>query len=603
MTASRRLPERASLEQLRKQAKDHLATLRAGNPGAKLADAQFALAREYGFESWPKLVHHVERLDPDQRRPRELSSDEPLLWAVGRGTDVWELFQACIAGDLPAVQRLLDRDPALVRTHFEYRKPLAFAIRENHVEVARYLLERDPNPMDLWFNTTPVDMARDRGYTAMAEMLEQTLATRFNASPRGERVAAAIRSHDGKEMRRLLDADPSLLHAGDKGSSQPIHWAVMTRQPELVDELLKRGADIDARRMDGCRPIHLYNGDYFYRGWRDVPKLWPVSPKQMLDHVIARGAYVDINTAAARGDIGRVRQLLDEDPSLANRNGDPLGGYLGSGSPLRNAAATGRVDIVKLLLERGADPNLPEEQIAPRGHALYAAAANGHHDIARLLLEQGAYPNPPVESSADALAMAQANKDQRMVELLRSYGATSEMNIVAYYGDLETAEKAFAANPELADDPQALCEAAGEGNEAFVRLMLKYAPDVARRARCAGKTHAIAELLFAHGMDPSRRDWLGITPLHQMAQGGKIELADLFIRHGADLSARDDEWRSTPLAWAARAGQAEMVELLMQRGARPNLPDDPPWATPLAWARRRGHARVIAILERHGATT
>ena len=52
------LPLRPSLEQLRKQAKDRLDTM----PGGKLADAQFALAREYGFESWPRLVHHVEAL-------------------------------------------------------------------------------------------------------------------------------------------------------------------------------------------------------------------------------------------------------------------------------------------------------------------------------------------------------------------------------------------------------------------------------------------------------------------------------------------------------------------------------------------------------------
>jgi hypothetical protein len=52
------LPPRPSLEQLRKQAKDRLDTM----PGEKLADAQFAVARDYGFASWPKLVHHVEAL-------------------------------------------------------------------------------------------------------------------------------------------------------------------------------------------------------------------------------------------------------------------------------------------------------------------------------------------------------------------------------------------------------------------------------------------------------------------------------------------------------------------------------------------------------------
>ena len=73
--ASRRLPDRPSLEQLRKQAKDLLRDARAGDPTALarvvanhssgapilLADAQLALAREYGFASWPRLRRHVER--------------------------------------------------------------------------------------------------------------------------------------------------------------------------------------------------------------------------------------------------------------------------------------------------------------------------------------------------------------------------------------------------------------------------------------------------------------------------------------------------------------------------------------------------------------
>ena len=72
--ATSHLPHRSSLEQLRKQAKELLQQLRNGDPSATarlrkykttvdnpiLADAQFTLAREYGFESWPKLVHHVQ---------------------------------------------------------------------------------------------------------------------------------------------------------------------------------------------------------------------------------------------------------------------------------------------------------------------------------------------------------------------------------------------------------------------------------------------------------------------------------------------------------------------------------------------------------------
>lgn len=63
-------PERLSVEQLRKQAKERLVALRAANPSAKLADAQFVLAREHGFDSWPKLIAFASAMDPRASEPR-----------------------------------------------------------------------------------------------------------------------------------------------------------------------------------------------------------------------------------------------------------------------------------------------------------------------------------------------------------------------------------------------------------------------------------------------------------------------------------------------------------------------------------------------------
>jgi hypothetical protein len=54
------LPDAADLEWLRKQAKRHLTELRRANPGARLADAQFTLATQYGFSSWRALKVHVD---------------------------------------------------------------------------------------------------------------------------------------------------------------------------------------------------------------------------------------------------------------------------------------------------------------------------------------------------------------------------------------------------------------------------------------------------------------------------------------------------------------------------------------------------------------
>ena len=507
--------------------------LRAGDPLVNLAAAQHALAREYGFDSWPKLVHHVETVQPEYRmlQPAELKSERKLLWSPGRGTEVWGLIQACTSGDLAAVRALVAKDPSLVRSHYDYRKPLYFAVRENRIDIVRFLLEHDRNPLDLWVDDDPLEIARDRGYTEMEQLLAHTLETKFNSSPKGEPVALSLRNHDLQQMRELLDAQPELLGKGDRRSNQPIHWATMTRQLDAIDELLRRGADVNAQRMDGARPIHLTNGDSFYRGWRDVPRNHPLTAAQVMAFLKARGAFIDLPTACHTGDIERVRELLRHDPALANRVGEHGGYYLGAGAALANAAAVGRLDIVELLLDHGADPNLPEEQIAPKGKALYSAVYNGHYDIAKLLLERGAFPNPPVESSGDALWVSQEwRPDKRMEQLLLSYGAKPTK---------------------------------GHTGEDWPK-------------------------------EP--HNWLRISPLHEAARKGDVPEAKKLLEAGADMTARDEHLRSTPLAWAAKFGQLEMVKFLLGRGAPKSMPDDPPWATPLAWAVRRGHDEIARLL-------
>jgi ankyrin repeat protein len=530
-------------------------------------------------------------------RPEALNNNEPLVWSPGTGAEAWEMFCAAMAGELAAVQRLLNKNPSLARCMYAYRTPLYFAVRENQLPVAAFLLEHGASPMQGSIDETLFDIARDRGYARMQKLLEDTLGVSHN----GTAIAAAIRDRDLAKVRSLLDASPDSLHAADERTNKPIHWAVMTRQLDLIDDLLARGADINAKRSDGARPIQLTNGDYHFRAWRDVPKDTAATPEVVLAHLRARGAYCDICTAASIGDLDRVRELLDLDPSLANRVSDYVTYYACSGAPLRNAAAERHIEIVKVLLDRGADPNLPEEGIAPHGGALYSAVAGGHFEIVKLLLEHGANPNAAVESSADCLSRAINRGDQKTIDLLASYGATRSVEIMAYYGDVRTAAAVFAANPALANDPEALSNAAREGHDTFVRLMLLHQPDLAKRVAVGAKTRELTEYLFRHGMNPSQPDWLGITPLHRFAQRGDVEKATIFIDHGADLNARDEDLCSTPLGYAAKSGKTAMAELLLTRGAKPTLPDDPPWATPLAWATRRGHADVVELLRRGAA--
>ena len=77
-------PVRLSVEQLRKQAKERLGALRAVNSSARLADAQFVLAREHGFDSWPKLIDFASAMDLRASEPRIIAPVRRLLGARDR---------------------------------------------------------------------------------------------------------------------------------------------------------------------------------------------------------------------------------------------------------------------------------------------------------------------------------------------------------------------------------------------------------------------------------------------------------------------------------------------------------------------------------------
>ena len=533
-------------------------------------------------------------------QPDALKKREPVYWTPPAiAADLWSMFTAAITGDLTTIRDLVAQDKSLVRAWYEYKTPLSFAVRENQLEVASFLIEHGADVINSGGAGTLAELAHDRGYTEMEQLLQRALTAAAGGSPSGSApVAAALRDRDLPRVRRLLDASPELLHAVDEWTNQPIHWAVMTRQLDAIDELLARGADINARRANGARPIHLTNGDYHYRGWRDVPAGVTTTPDDVYRHLVARGADVDIGMACVKGDLPRVQTLIDRDPSLVNRLSDYTTYYIGSGAPLKNAAAAGHLDIVRLLLARGADPNLPEPGIAPRGHALYSAVYNGHYEIAKLLLEHGAYPNVEVESSADTLSIAKMRGDSRIVELLCSYGAARSIHLLAHMNDIETAAAVFAANPSLANDPDVLTNATENGHEAFVRLLLRYQPDLPRRVAAGSPRREIAALLFHHGMDPNFPNWLRMTALHRFAEWGDVENAAVFLDHGANLEARDEDMCSTPLGWAAKHGRRLMVDFLLRRGARVSPPDVPPWAMPIACANSRGHSAIAELLMR-----
>ncbi len=315
------LPVRPDLDQYRTRAKELLAACAAGDVGALariadqrsrgdgpiLTDAQLTLAREHGFDSWPKFKRAIElapelrgTLDPgDPERLREILSEVPQLadcipWPKHRPDTaaieivsaqcVWhrplkhEIAQALIdagascditlaarAGLVDRVRALLDEDPTLIEFSDErgrtalYRAGCVYGQFTEGEAVVDLLLERGAQP-DIFVAST----------FAMSERVEELLLENEtlarSVDPEGMTALHwAVRPRRSENpdasteiTRRLLDAGAD-VHAVDPAEEdmQPLHhigeWGAAN--PDQADLLLAHGADINATAGNGWTPL------------------------------------------------------------------------------------------------------------------------------------------------------------------------------------------------------------------------------------------------------------------------------------------------------------------------------------------------------------
>jgi ankyrin repeat protein len=218
---------------------------------------------------------------------------------------------------------------------------------------------------------------------------------------------------------------------------------------------------------------------------------------------------------------------------------------------LLDAADCGDANGVRALLAEGAD-------VGNEG-ALIMAAQNGHHEVIRLLLDRGANPDVSSYNGVTALSQAAMNGHLRVVELL-----------LARHARVDT---------KLADGTTPLLLASQNGHLAVVEALLDRGADVTVRtgggdtpliqASYRGNREIVRALLLK-GADVNAGREDGVTSLHLAAKGGHCEIVLALLDHGADVSSRMKNG-ATALMLAAVEGHREAATALLANGADPRI--------------------------------
>ncbi|KAK4328896.1 hypothetical protein Pmani_000705 [Petrolisthes manimaculis] len=392
---------------------------------------------------------------------------------------------------------------------------------------------------------------------------------------KGDKIGVLVYLHNGGDPNARNHMGWTLLHL-----------ACMEGQTSVVEVLLDSGASANSCTTDMSTPLHRA----CLHGYKSIAEL--LIKKSAYINAQDKAGNTPLHEAAKGFQTGVVRLLMEKKVDKTKTNRKNQGFLQLVGQQLMPTVETGDVEVLVEWLDWGLSPDTKGNL---HWSILHHACARGHLNIVSLLIERGANVNAEDSNRTSPLHTACFYGHQRIVQLLLDSGA----NVNAQDGRGNTPlyssiEGTHSTIINLLLDHGADTTLANMEGHLFTHLVNEFLV----RAVHSFSVADVISLLRAHA-DPNSRDSYGFPVLSHAAFKGEVLVTEGLLEAGADSNITDPSGK-TPLHHAAYWGHLFIVKALVDKAAKVNVTDKF-GVTPLHEAAREGAEDVITVLTGRGA--
>jgi ankyrin repeat protein len=455
----------------------------------------------------------------------------------------------------PNLDQLKNQAKDLVKGHKSGDPETLRRIREAHPRWSR-VSDSDLIAARFMLSSAQLVIAREYGFASWPALKAHVDSLALEELDPVESIKRAFANDDAEGVRTLLRRYPELkAKVNEPVGPFDTPAVVNARSRQMIDVLLEAGADLNAKS----------------RWWAGGFGLLHCAAPELAAYAIERGAVVDAHAAARLGLLGRLKELVSNNPQQVHARG-------GDGQTSLHFAST--VEIAEYLLDHGAeiDARDVDHESTPAQYM-----TGDRQDVARYLVRRGCKTDllmatalgdfnlvrKHLDDDPGCIRMRVSNEFFPMVN--RHAGGTIYQWTLGFYMTAHQVARKFGHDEilqllmERSPADVKILAACWLGDEAIFKSLLRAEPDLAshltdadrRQIAHAARNNDIkaVRLMLEAGLPTNAQGQHGATPLHWAAFHGNTAMVDDLLRFDPPLEVVDKDFAGTPLNWAIHGSE------------------------------------------------